>query len=396
MTNARIIDDEPTPILTEYNRPTFISLRLINFLSYKDATVNFGDIIALVGPNASGKSNFVSAIKLLRDVATHGLPVAVARRGGFDQLRHRSNGRPNNPAMRLTFKLPDSKDDSYYEIAFSSVAGGTYKIRREVAHVYTRGGGHYAFTSNGSTVITNEKARASGDPSKYSVAPGHSAVTGSASLAAYLVYATLTNMQTVEISPQVLRDFQEPTSLGQFDPDGSNVASVYDSYSTRQRIDIIERLNAIVPGITKVEVSSLAGQQTLTFGQQTPRGTREFSARQMSDGTLRAFGILVAVFQPARPALIVIEEPEVAIHLGALRAMIDILQSKVPDSQIVLTTHSADIVDQLDVESLRIVWTDGDHSRIARVSDETANVVREQLLTAGELMRSHALDPEGA
>jgi predicted ATPase len=375
-----------------YTRPRFVSLRLTNFLSYKDATVDFGDVIALVGPNASGKSNFVSAVKLLREIGTHGLPVAIARRGGFDQLRHRSNGRPNNPALRITFKYPQVEEESYYEIAFASVAGGTYKVKEESANVFN-GARRYTFASNGATVLTNETL-GNNEPARYTVAPGHSAVTGAASMAGYLVYTALSQLQTVEISPQVLREFQEPTSLGQFEPDGSNVISVYDSFDANRRSLVVDRLNAIVPGITKVEVSSLAGQQTLKFGQQSPRGVREFSARQMSDGTLKAFGILVALFQPANPMLVVIEEPEIAIHLGALRTLIDILQTQASSVQLVLTTHSSDIVDQLPVDAIRVVWTDGDRSRIAPVSEEAALVVKDKLLTVGELMRSHALDPE--
>jgi type I restriction enzyme M protein len=379
---------------TFFSDPHFVSLTLTNFLSYKSATIEFSDLIALVGPNASGKSNFVSAIKLLREIGSHGLPVAVARRGGFDQLRHRSNGRPNNPSLRIAFRLNEVSDaESYYEIAFSSVAGGTYRVKSESAVVFSRGERYY-FRSDGKTVTSNEIDSRTQEKFTTAVAPGHSAVTGAQSFAGFLVYQALSRLQTVEINPQVLRDFQEPTSLGSFEPDGSNVVSVYDSFNTVRRRKVLEYMNAIVPGLTKVEVSSLAGQQTLTFGQLTPNGVREFTARQMSDGTLRAFSILVALFQPARPSLIVFEEPEIAIHLGALRALVDILKSESAETQMVITTHSADIVDQIDVEAVRVVWTDGDRSRISPVSAETRDVVREQLLTVGELMRSHALDPE--
>lgn len=374
-----------------------LSLTLTNFLSYKSAEVDFGDLIALVGPNASGKSNFVSAIKLLREIGSHGLPVAVARRGGFDQLRHRSNGRPNNPSLRLTFRFGEEESipESYYEIAFASVAGRTYRVKSEAASVAGTSATHW-FRSDGETVTSGGHTAGRRRPEQETkVAPGHSAVTGGSSIASFLVFQVLSQMQTVEINPQVVRDFQEPTSIGQFEPDGSNVVSVYDSFDSARRRTVIDYMNAIVPGITKVEVSSLAGQQTLTFGQMTPNGVREFSARQMSDGTLRAFSILVALHQPQRSSMIVIEEPEIAIHLGALRALVDILKTESRVTQMVITTHSSDIIDQVDVDAVRVVWTDGDRSGIAPVSLETRRVVQEQLLTVGELMRSHALDPEG-
>lgn len=375
-------------------RPIFLSLSLTNFLSYKSAIVEFSEMVALVGPNASGKSNFVSAIKLLREIGTHGLPVALARRGGFDQLRHRSNGRPNNPAIKISFKFEDDEpegSESHYEIAFASLKGGSYKVKSESAVIY-RGGQRYFFRSDGQKVLSGD--RAGTDESRAPVAPGHSAITSSASLAGFLAYHVLSTLQTVEINPQKIREFQEPTSLGQFESDGSNVVSVYGSFDSERRAQVVSRLNAIVPGITKIEVSALAGQQTLTFGQHTPNGVREFAARQMSDGTLRAFGMLVALFQPSHPRLLVLEEPEIAVHLGALRALVDILEAESSDTQMVLTTHSSDIVDRLPVEAIRVVWTNGDRSKIAPVSKATREVVREQLLTVGELLRSHALDPD--
>lgn len=54
----------------------------------------------------------------------------------------------------------------------------------------------------------------------------------------------------------------------------------------------------------------------------------------MSDGTLRAFGILTSLFQRVAPALVVIEEPERAIHLGTLRTLVDILRQHSSDVQV--------------------------------------------------------------
>lgn len=66
-------------------RLTFTNLAVTNFLSYRRAELQFDQFVAVVGPNASGKSNLVAAIKLLREIPFHGLPTALARRGGFDQ-----------------------------------------------------------------------------------------------------------------------------------------------------------------------------------------------------------------------------------------------------------------------------------------------------------------------
>lgn len=377
-------------------RLRFIRLHLTNFLSYRSAILEFENLLALVGPNASGKSNAVAAIKLLREIPFHGLATAIARRGGFDQLRHRSEGHPYNPALRLDFRYAGCRE-SFYELKLAAVAGKRYEVR-ERADVYGEEG-HTTFVNHAGRLEWRDEMAWGLDesPSDRSirVPPGQSAVTGGASYAAYVVSGVLQTMQTVEINPSRVGELQEPSSTREFEPDGSNTASIYESLDARSRTELLDELGAIVPGLDRVELRRLADKVTLVFFQQTGKGKgrREFLAKQMSDGTLRAFSILLSMLQPSRPALLVIEEPEIAIHLGALRTLVDILQQQSRDTQIVVTTHSADIVDTLDLESLRVVWSASGTSHIARVASHTLEPVRKGLITPGELLRSDALDP---
>jgi predicted ATPase len=120
---------------------------------------------------------------------------------------------------------------------------------------------------------------------------------------------------------------------------------------------------------------------------------RKFHAKQMSDGTLRAFGILLATVRQPTPQLLVIEEPEIAVHLGALRVLVEILQAQ-NRNQVVITTHSADVVDMLPLSHVRVVWAENGESRIAEVSAHTHDTVLSGLITPGELLRTNALDPQ--
>lgn len=399
MTDVAPADDSTTgdDVLPDFEgslQPRFVRLEMTNFLSFKSASLDFSDFIALIGPNASGKSNAVNAIKLLHEIAVYGLPVALNRRGGFDQLRHRSAGRPYDPALRLIFHLNES-EESFYELRLGAVRGGRYRVKREGAQV--RLGGHlFSLDSDGSKVTwyddLGDSTQEAEQTRTYSVAPGQSALS-TGGLASFLVSTALRKIQTVEVNPAKVGDLQEPSSTQEFEPDGSNVVSVFENLDSAHRRDLVEELAAIVPGIASIEPTRLADRQTLRFKQRTQSGIREFYAKQMSDGTLRALAILVAVMQQTAPGLLVIEEPEVAIHLGALRTLVDILQSQPNGAQILITTHSADIVDALPVDSLRVVWTQDDASHIAPVSEHSKEPVRRGLITPGELLRADALDP---
>jgi predicted ATPase len=213
-------------------------------------------------------------------------------------------------------------------------------------------------------------------------------------MAGFLVADALRSIQTVEISPAHVGALQDPTSTHDFEPDGSNTASVYDGLDVDSRSRLLEALNAVIGGIEDIDVLRYADKMTLQFTQTLSNGAmRKFHAKQMSDGTLRAFGILLATVRQPTPQLLVIEEPEIAVHLGALRVLVEILQAQ-NRNQVVITTHSADVVDMLPLSHVRVVWAENGESRIAEVSAHTHDTVLSGLITPGELLRTNALDPQ--
>ncbi|WP_145951275.1 AAA family ATPase [Micrococcus luteus] len=366
-------------------------LELTNFLSYRTAILDFADLVAIVGPNASGKSNLVSALKLLREIPIQGLPLALARRGGYDQLRSRSTGRPYDPTIRLVFTMNGESESSHYDLRLGALKDGKYKVKKESAEVHMAGR-RASFSSNGAEVLTVQPHGSDSENLKFPVNAGQSAIPLSG-FAGFVIQHVMSGIQTVEINPATIRQLQEPSSVSEFAPDGSNVVSVYEAMDAMSRARVVESLGTIVPGIEAIDVVRLADRETFRFKQSTSKGQRTFYASQMSDGTLRALGILIAVHQSVRPRLLVIEEPEIAIHLGALRTLVDLLRGATEGIQVLLTTHSADIVDSIDLDSLRVVWTEDSSSHIARISEHSKEPVRRRLMTVGELLRADSLDP---
>jgi predicted ATPase len=380
------------------SKPHIHSIRLTNFLSYRDARLDLNGFVALVGPNASGKSNAVAAVKLLRDIPTVGLPAAIARRGGFDQLRHRSQGHPYDPALRVDFSfLEDPESRGHYELRLRAIGGKKYAVKLETGYVKLRGQ-EFSFEHEDGRVRLSEHWGSDNEDDRITydlkVPAGQSALNAAASFAAYRVTQVLAGIQTVEINTAQVSDLQSISSTDVFEPDGSNTSSIFDALNADQRERLIDDLRAIVPGMDRIEVRRFADKVTLAFYQSVgTRTRREFLAQQMSDGTLRAFAIVLALAQPKRPSLVVIEEPEIAIHLGALRTLVDLLRQESESTQVLITTHSADIVDSLGLDALRVVWTEKGSSRIAHVAEHTRSTVVAGLISPGDLLRSNALDP---
>jgi predicted ATPase len=111
----------------------------------------------------------------------------------------------------------------------------------------------------------------------------------------------------------------------------------------------------------------------------------------MSDGTLRLFGMLLAVLQPQSSAVLAIEEPEVSVHFGALNALVSVIQAQTEQSQIVLTTHSSDLMDLIDIDDLRLVRSHSGSTVLEPIAEHSKEAVRRELFSPGELVRAGGL-----
>src|SRR5207249_1182728 len=126
-----------------------------------------------------------------------------------------------------------------------------------------------------------------------------------------------------------------------------------------------------------------------------------FWPSQMSEGTLRSLGILTALLQATvndgpRPALVAIGEPEAQVHPAVLAVLRDAMLEASYSAQVLVTTHSADLLDSKDVEtdSILAVTADEGATRIAPIDADGRDMIRRRLYTAGELLRIGQLAPE--
>jgi predicted ATPase len=166
---------------------------------------------------------------------------------------------------------------------------------------------------------------------------------------------------------------------------------------------IEEYLSSIVPGVSGVDVKDVPPKATLEFRQEVAGSSDpwRFFAGNMSDGTLRALGILVALFQSPNSTasgvpLVGIEEPEVALHPAAVGALLDALREASQSTQVIVTTHSPDLLDSADIEAelLLAVNAEKGTTQIAPVDEASREAVRKGLYTPGELLRLDQLRPD--
>ena len=206
----------------------------------------------------------------------------------------------------------------------------------------------------------------------------------------------LTEIGAYSIRPDVLRRPQRQ-SAGLLADDARNLASVLGRL--RQMRDpaadrIRDMLGCLVPGVTDFRVARSGG--CLAVSLAVRRGEREtwFDASRLSDGTLRLLGILAAIHQQPAPSLIAIEEPELTVHPGAAGVLCDELVEAAGRTQVLVTTHSPDVIARMPVESLRVVEATAGGTVIGRISGEQIAAVDDKLFSSGDLIRMEGLRRE--
>ena len=371
------------------------------FRSFPSAVLNMDNPVFVVGRNGSGKSNLSDVFAFVAEAMTSPLQAVFDRRGGIAAVRNRSSVKSAPPIMGLAFEIGafNGIEGGRYAFEVKALQNYGYRIVREQCLVRRKDGARWWFDRTDTTWASNADGLI---PALESTALALPLVGGDERFAP--IFKILGGMRVYSIEPAKLREMQDPDSGVALKSDGSNAASVLqelmrgDKTKTEElRSEIYSFLEAIVPETKSVVPKKHGNKLSMSFSQEWGKGKKlSFDAFNMSDGTLRSLGLIMAVFQKPSPSVLVIEEPEATIHPGALGAVLDLIHKASRTMQVMVTTHSPDLLDAkwMTENNLRIVsWQQG-ASHLLLPSEATRNAIRSHLMGAGELLRANALQAE--
>lgn len=375
-------------------------VRLRQYRSIKSCDVKLGPFTVLVGPNGSGKSNMVDGLRFVAQALNESLDHALRDRGGVAEVRRRSTGHPNHFEIRLNGHTDNWAAE--YSFRVGARAGGEYAVTHEDCRITPAAmGGEAAYFS-----VREGEVISSSLPTMPRVLADRLtllAVSGDSMFRP--VVDGLAGINVFSLNPEQMRQPQKPDTGELLSRDGSNIASVIETARRAfpAELHVIESyLRTIVPGVVSVARKDLGAWESLTLKQQVAGADAPwtFPASSMSDGTLRALGVLVALFgsDPGSPSPVVIEEPETALHPAAAGILLEALFDASNRRQVLVTSHSPDLLDssQLLAEHILAVRADSGTTVVERVDGAGADALRERLFTAGELLRSDQLIPASA
>lgn len=370
---------------------------LRNYKSIAACDVAPGALSFLVGPNGAGKSNFLDGLRFVADSLRFSIQHAFRDRGGINEVRRRSGGHPTHFAIRVDFDLGESLGN--YGLLIGARPGEGYVVEREECLLREPDERlHFYSTRRGRVVRSSISSPPAASPDRLYL------VNVSGFGAFRPVYDALSGMGCYSLRPDAMRDLQ-PLDGGEFlQRDGGNIASVVAALAsgrpeTKRRID--GYLARMVPGIDSVDRRIVGPREALEF-RRAVRGAKHswrFSPNNVSDGTLRALGALVAAFQATGTSprrLAGIEEPELALHPLAAGVLVDALREAAKEAQILVTSHNVEMLNNPDIadHSILAVRLEQGESRIGPLDAVGRSALQRRLHTVGELLRMDQLSPD--
>ncbi|HZI13530.1 MAG TPA: AAA family ATPase [Myxococcus sp.] len=167
--------------------------------------------------------------------------------------------------------------------------------------------------------------------------------------------------QLLHLNLGALRNQNVLEAANQLEPDGRNLTNVFATLTRTQQSAIAKQLCELVPMFSDVDLQPTeSGRHQLRF-QDRWKPELWFSPNQVSDGTMLVLAFLVLQYQNPPVDLILIEEPERALHPYLLEAVISLMRRMTTGEigkkpvQIVLATHSAEFLEHLRPEEVRFL-----------------------------------------
>lgn len=385
------------------SKPPFLRrVRIRGYKSIAFCDVTLEPLTILVGRNASGKSNFVDALGFLADAMRFNLTQAVDLHGGPTAILCRAS-----TARRIEFELECFQNDTgtlqslTYQLRFTIAPDGTVQAPGESLHRRM-----LPITSEENTIKPRFQTTAKQSEWVSHHFPYQLSLAASGEPSAPFLSERIASFCVYHLNPETMRSPQRVQHVAFLKRDGSNLASVIHSMS---KIDhgALERVGRYLTAVTRTTsllgITNYGDYETVKF--RVNRGDNElvleFDAANMSDGTLRILGSLVAAYQSmppphGSPSLIAIEEPETALHPAAMRALVDALDEATLRTQILLTTHSAEMLDNPTIrhDNIRVVQMINGQTVIGPVDEASVEIVKRKLSTLGGLERENQLEPD--
>ena len=355
-------------------------IRLQNWKNFGDVNAAVGKRVFLIGPNASGKSNFLDVLRFLRDVAQDGLNNAVNERGGIKAVRYLCARKPSD--VSIVINLDDIWE---YGLSFTSDKNEP-RITKEYVILNENG--------NKKTLLDRPNEQDRHDIMRLTQTALEQV---NANKEFRIIVDFLSSIEYRHILPQLVRD---PKGFSPFpsknDPYGRDLVSQIWNTSKNIRDARLKKINDAL-SIAVPQLSNLTVEQDrntglphliVRYNHWRPNAGYQ-SEDAFSDGTLRLLTLLWSIFDARGPLLL--EEPELSLHTEIIKQLPDIFSRmdrtrKKAQRQIFITTHSEAMLSVPGIGANEVLqFEPGNEGTVIHAADENSIRLMEEGLSAAEV-----------
>lgn len=385
-------------------------IEIDGFKTFENFALDLRPLTAIVGPNASGKSNLFDALRFLSLLTQTDIRTAMQDlRGEPEELfRQTSSGPVNQITFAVEVLLSRRGTDNFgtryetpaqrlrYELTIEMVRSGDGSprgvyVRNELCRPIAKRddtatflrGVHISYNarinpfirlndSSDAILVRQDGRQKHGRPVQLPLREASRSALSTITTAEfphlYAIRDLLGQMRFLEINPKAARKSNDRFEDRILKPDASNLATVLArlKYETGNHdrpdgvlADIASDLASLIPSVSSIQVSDDANQKQYSFSIRFV-GDLSFSSRVISDGTLRLLALLTVLDDPERQGTLCFEEPENGVHEGRVPMLIEFLRNAAqvsddpdtPSFQVLLNTHSPKVMAALRDEEI--------------------------------------------
>ncbi|HEY2587648.1 MAG TPA: AAA family ATPase [Tepidisphaeraceae bacterium] len=368
-----------------------------NFKSIGDVSVDLSPVTVLIGRSGVGKSNFLRAIRFLRNYLLRG-DTAIQQEGGWPRIWPFGTRAPLLFSIR--FAIPGYTKPFSYTISWASHPQNPAAILLNAERLAL--GGDVIFDRNERTWV-----KWPGDgppPAAESRVYINSFPTLSEAVLAYTAWTSGIGWHDFPATVFTQGASNTGPELNGLDDSASNFLGVIrditkDLRNQHARRQIVARIKQINPTVDSLELDSIIQPQRVVVAHKLGDRRIGLDLSQESDGFRRYYAHLLALYQTPPKQVLMFEEPENGIYPGALRNLAEEFKSapSAARGQVLLTTQSPELLDGFAPEELRVVdLNEHQLTRIGPLDPDQADALRTQLLEPGELLTVDSARPAGA
>jgi predicted ATPase len=393
------------------------SIHIENFRSFSEIDVELFPFNVVIGSNAAGKSNFIGAFRFLRDIARYGVVNAISLQGGAEYIRNAKIGAGHDLVMKVTYEPEPGREvvdradkggslfevqscESSYEFALRfNASGDGFTVTRDELVI----GCEIAACANGrnrkddkqvigkgSIRVSSEKGEVryavetpEGCPlSETDIIPlffrGKKLPSRTLLLETFYGYPLphlekfFDRIAIYDIDPKLPKKGAVITGKHELDENGGNLALVVKTIleSPEKKRKFSNLLRDVLPFVEDFSVQKFMDVSLMLTMRERYTKSRDLPAAFLSDGTIAIFAMIIALYFEEKP-LIIIEEPVSHIHPFLVARLIRMMKEASEKKQVMITTHSAEVVKYAALDDLLLVSRDSEgFSIISRPGDQ--------------------------